>query len=147
MASGHGYDEKFFATSLMELNLNQRHEIVQMLYKQKKKGMPEPHFVWIAWEWFGKRDVEALDWNRRYALYKVIQWSSDRRERILHHKLMSDLDLKVNVYRWEVDSDGYRRARHDDYEDCAYYTGTELLLLCREKLAEESEDEIRQRQK
>ena len=118
-----------------------------MLYKQKKKGMPEPNYVCIAWEWFGKRYVEALGWNRRYALYKVMQWLSDQRERILHHKLMSDLDLKVNVYQWEIDSDGCRRARYDDYEDCAYYTGTELFLLCREKVTEESEDKIRQRQK
>ena len=146
MATCHRYDEEFFAESLMGLNLNQRHQIVQMLYKQTKKGMLEPNFVWIAWEWFGKSNVEALDWHRRYALYKVIQWLSDRRERILHHKLMSDLDLKVNVYKWEISADGYRRPRYDDYDDCEYYTGTELFLLCREKVAEESEKKSRQRQ-
>ena len=120
MATGEGQDEQFFAKSLMALNLHERHEIVQMLYQQANKGMSEPNFAWVAWEWFGKRDVDLLDWDRRYALYKVIQWTSHRRERILHHKLMSDLDLRVNVYKWEVDAEGCRRARYDDYDDCEY---------------------------
>ena len=67
MANGGGYDEELFAKILMQLNLNQRHEIVQMLYKQTKKGVSEPNYVWIAWQWLGKAKVEAMDWNHRYA--------------------------------------------------------------------------------
>ena len=140
MSTGGDYDKQLFATTLMGLNLTQRYEIVQMLYKQTKKGMSEPNYVWIAWEWLGKRKVERMDWSQRYAVYKVVQWLSDRRERILHHKFMSDLDLKVNIYKWEVDRQGYRRARYDDYDDCEFYTGTELFLLCREKMTEEVEE-------
>lgn len=101
--------------------------------------MPEPNYVWIAWRWFGKKKVEREDWHRRYALYKVIQWISQRRERILHHKLMRDLDLKVNVYKWVERADGTRYARYDDFDDCKYYTGTEMFLLCRELTTEEAD--------
>ena len=141
------YDQQLFESTLMGLNLEQRHDIVKLLYRQTKNGMSEPNYVWIAWEWFGKANIEAMDWVSRYAIYKVIQWISDRRERILHHKLMSDLDLKVNVYKWEVDDKGFRKARYNDYDDCEYYTGTELFLLCREKVAEETERERRYRKK
>ena len=123
----------------MSLNLQEKHDIVKRFYKQIKNGMPEPNCVWVAWEWFGKAKVEAIIWVQRHAIYKVIQWTSDRRERILHHKLMSCLDLKVNVYKWKVDNKGLRKARYNDYDDCQYYTGTELFLLCREKVAEETE--------
>ena len=56
----------------------------------------------------------GIDWNQRYALYKVIQWLSHGWERILYHKFMSEIDLKVNIYKWEVGPQGYRRARYDD---------------------------------
>ena len=54
MATDGDHDKQFFAKTLIELNLTQRYEIVQMLYKQTKKGMLEPNYVWIAWKWFGK---------------------------------------------------------------------------------------------
>ena len=146
MTTGGDYDKQFFSKTLMELNLTQRHQIVQIVYKQSKKGISEPKYVWIAWEWFCKRKVEGMDWSQRYAVCKVVQWLSDRRERILHHKFMSELDLKVNIYKWEVDPEGYRRARYDDYDDCELYTGTELFLLCREKMTEEVEEKMRYRQ-
>ena len=63
------------------------------------------------------------------------------------HKLMSDQDLKVNVYNWEVEDKGFRKARYKDYVDCVHHTRTELFLLCREKVTEEAERERRYRRK
>ena len=60
---------------------------------------------------------------------------------------MSDLDLKANVYKWEVDdSKRFRKPRYNDYDDCKYYTGTEWFLLCREKVSEETERKDIQKQ-
>ena len=130
------FDQRLFTSTLQRLNLDARHDIVELLYAQSRKGMSEPNYVWIAWEWFGKKKVEKEPWIRRYALYKVIQWISDRRERILHHKLMDELDLKVNVYKWETDAAGNRIARYDDYDDWTHYTEREIDLLYREKMTE-----------
>ena len=44
------------------------------------------------------------------------------RVRILHHELMNDLNLEVNVYKWDVDAGGNRYTRYDVYDDCQHYT-------------------------
>lgn len=92
----------------------------------------DPNYVKAAWNFHGKTMIEKLDWDQRYAIYKIMQRICDNSDRILHHQAMRDNVLIVNWYKWKLDNDGERYATCDDWKYYDLLSIEEQELLCNE---------------
>ena len=125
-------DDDFFGFTLMTLSLDDRADIVELFSKYMKDHKTEhPDYEYVAWEWYGKDKTIQLSDQKREDVFRAMKWIFDHRYRIIHHKMMRDGELQINIYKWK-EIDGKSVALYDDYDDWTYYTTEEKSLLFKE---------------
>ena len=130
MAQPGVFDKGYFQKELGYLDLDTRHEICVLMLRRTSKNEDIPDFVRAAREYYGRTYVESLDWMKRYALYKVMQWLYQNNTRIIHHKAMKDNNMVSNFYKWESDEYGNLFSKYDDWKDYDLLSEEEQVMLC-----------------
>ena len=127
------FDKAFFEQNMAFLHFDNRWEMIDLMYTVRKmEPGQDPNLADIARRYYGKNVVDALEWPKRFALYRCIAWIWNDQLRILHHRNMRDHNILTNVYRTRLDVNGNPYDLYDDHKDWKLLTDVERNLLIME---------------